>query len=482
MTRLLLGCWLVSVGASAAMGQEQRPARKVVDVQSVSSVTFEVYPSAQAVISREAAHDKLVSDVKGPGAKIDLAAIDQELQLGGNVTLFVRSDKTKTEAEDPRYWCEATFSRVTHPVGDGEQTISVYLHPKNKLQYLLDFPFYLPKTFGATCLIGVGLVVFGIRLRFDRLESKRRAEVLSAAGTEYERDFGQWLVVGKLGSGGMGEVLKAFPKGDIRREKMVAIKLRTGLEIENASPELLERDAEDRRRFQTETKVLATLNHHGIVKIYDWGIHEGKDYYVMDLVEGENLQSYLDRHPRPSLKEVKALFVQLLDVMIFAHEKGVLHRDLKPLNILRDRKGHLTVIDFGLARDQNQTVAFTQHGMPFIGSLEYMDPRVSLQMFQKITATPSDQGTDQFALGSILFLMLTGKMAIELPEQLGPQGLMPVLLAISEPRRSSLELKPNLPDSLHKVVATMLEVEVEKRYPDLRVAKEAFLRAIDPIT
>lgn len=470
MARLLLGCWLATAGVSAVWGQ----------TSSHQFVVFDVYPK-KAVISRTAGNDDSLNDIKAPGDPIDLSKMTDQL---GAVNILVRVNNP----EDPRQINEALEPRKRKKFpfigvqADGKtERISVYLHPKNKLQYLLDFPFYMPKTFALTCLTALGLLLWGIRRTFDVKEAKRRAEVLAEAGMEYQRDFGQWLVVGKIGSGGMGEVLKAFPKDDIRREKMVAIKLRTGLDVKDPTPDLLERDAEDQRRFRTETKVLVNLDHHGIVKIYDWGVQDGRDYYVMDIVDGESLQSYLDRHPKPPLDEVRSIFVQLLEAIIFVHEKGVLHRDLKPLNVLRDKQGHLTVIDFGLARDQNQTVAFTQMGMPFVGSLEYMDPRVSLQMFQKITPTPSDQGTDQFALGSILFLLLTGKPAIELPEELGPQGLVPVLMQLSEPRRSPREFRPDLPDPLHKVVETMLELEVGKRYPDLKEARAAFLRAIDPL-
>lgn len=276
----------------------------------------------------------------------------------------------------------------------------------------------------------------------------------------------------------MGEVLRAFPADDIRRESMVAIKMRGTFDPEGATKDLVERETEDRDRFLIETRVLAGLDHPGIVKLYDWGIYDGRDYYVMELVKGESLQAYLERNPRPSFPEIRTLFSQMLDVMIFAHEKGVLHRDLKPLNILREDDGKLTIIDFGLARDQNRTVAYTQQGMPLAGSFEYMDPRVALQMFAKIEATSSDQGTDQFALGGILFLMLTGEPSIVLPEDVDNQNLVKILMEIGEPRRSALALRPDLPPGLDAVVSKMLAVDVEERYGNLKEAKAAFLEAI----
>lgn len=453
--------------------------REAISVENISEVTFEVYPAASVISRRAAGSPSGVSDIGTPGKPIRLTEVFRDRADEGLKVVYVRSKGDLSRQEDPRFWQPVNFTGVG--TSGKSRHISVYLHPKSKLGYLLDFPFYRPKTFGLVVLSGLGLFLWGVRKFFDQREAARRAQVLADAGSEYEREFGTWIVIGKLGSGGMGEVLKAFPKDDVRREKMVAIKLRTGLEMKDPSPEMLERDAEDRRRFQTETKVLVNLDHPGIVKIYDWGVHDSRDYYVMDIVDGESLQSYLDRRPRPPLEEVRSIFVQLLEAIGYAHDKGVLHRDLKPLNVLRDKTGHLTVIDFGLARDQNQTVAFTQMGMPFVGSLEYMDPRVSLQMFQKIPPAPSDQGTDQFALGAILFLLLTGKPALELPEELGPEGLMPVLMRIGEPRRSARDVCPDLCDSLVGVVDTMLSLQVESRYPDLKAARKAFLEAIDPL-
>mgnify|MGYP003376604252 CR=1 FL=1 len=328
------------------------------------------------------------------------------------------------------------------------------------------------------------LAAFGRKLvarRADRALAavlRGRQQLLESVGAEYERILGRWLIVGKIGSGGMGEVLRAFPADDVRMDSMGAIKLRAKFDQAQATKDLSDREKDERARFAIETKVLCTLKHPGIVKVYDWGEIDGRDYYAMELVQGENLQSYLERHPRLSYREVRDLFAQALTVVGFAHDQGVLHRDLKPLNILREPNGRLKVIDFGLARDQNQTVAYTQVGMPFAGSLEYMDPRVAMQMFGKITPTPSDQGTDQFALGGILFLMLTGRPSIELPEELDAQGLLPVLTKIAEARPSPRTYRPDLPEELEKVVMTMQAVNVEDRYTSLDEAKEVFVQAI----
>lgn len=388
------------------------------------------------------------------------------------------------EAPDRKRW-EGTFpeSQFDNPKFQADPTFSIILEPTTLRGQVKDFFHFHPGLVAGIGLLAAfagGLLVrLGLRKRADRAELSRQ-DLLKELGAEYERPFDKWVIVGKVGSGGMGEVLRAFPQDDIRRESMVAIKMRGSFDPEGATRDMVERESEDRDRFLIETKVLAGLDHPGIVRLYDWGIHEGRDYYVMELVKGESLQAYLERHPLPPFGEVRTLFSQMLDVMIFAHEKGVLHRDLKPLNILREPDGKLTIIDFGLARDQNQTVAYTQAGMPLAGSFEYMDPRVSLQMFAKIEATSSDEGTDQFALGGILFLMLTGKPSIDLPEDLDNQNLVQVLMQIGEPRPSARSLRRDLPEELDAVVAKMLAVDGEERFANLKEAKVAFLDAIRP--
>lgn len=438
-------------------------------------VTFDVYPS-DAVVYREVYGE--------PGAWTPIGAPGFEISLKEKLAdqdQGVMRVKVDTDDGSRVAWYE-TYQNVSVPANAEKQVLTrIYLHPKNKLDYLRDFETLYPLAFRLTALGLLGLLGIPAAVLFRRREAARRAQVLAAVGAQYHRPLGQWLAVASVGAGGMGEVLKGFPIDDVRLEKLVAIKLRAGIDTSQATSEMLEREAEDRQRFRTEVRVLGSLDHPGIVKIHDWGEIDGKDYFVMDLVQGESLQSYLDRSPRLSYREVQDLFLQLLEIVDFAHKKGVLHRDLKPLNVLRNEKGRLVVIDFGLARDQNQSVAFTQQGMPMVGSLDYMDPRVALQMFQRIPPTPSDEGTDQFALGSILFLLLTGKPALELPKEMDNHTLLPVLMKIGEPRPSPRTVRPDLPEPLDQVVSRMLAVEASERFASLEQARDALLEAMRPL-
>lgn len=434
---------------------------------SAQTVTFDVYP-ASAQVYREGANSQGLVPLGPAGEPLSL---NEEFD---NLNLL----KLVIQDEGRQPW-RRTVSGGEFK--DGE-VVAVYLSPTNPLAYLTDFPRYRRKAFALTSLVmlaALGVAGSLIRQRLLKREAERaiqrRKDVLESVGYEYERPFGKWLIIGKLGSGGMGEVLRAFPQDDIRRESMVALKMRTGIDTSGATQELLEHDAQDRARFQIETKVLCGLDHPGIVKIHDWGELDNKDYFVMDLVRGENLETYLKRTPRPPYREVFDMFGQLLDVMIFAHQKRVLHRDLKPLNILRRSDGRMVVIDFGLARDQSRTVALTQMGMPLAGTFEYMDPRACLQAMAQLEPTPSDEATDQFSLGAILFLMLTGKPSLELAPD---ADLLTILTKVSEPRPSPLLYRDDLPEAVVAVVNTMLAVEVDRRYATLAEAKKAFTEAI----
>jgi hypothetical protein len=431
-------------------------------------VTFDVYPPG-AKVYREGGSETGLIPLGEAGRPIDLSG---DYDKNAMILVITAPGRTRWRKSVLKGQLEGSTQRV-------------YLAPENPVAYLADFPRYLPRTFAAACALAIALLLLAARSASRWLQRKgsireeqRRREVLQSVGFEYERPFGKWLIVGKIGSGGMGEVLKAFPQDDVRSESMVAIKMRTGLDLSQASVELLEHDAHDRARFQTETKVLCGMDHPGIVKVHDWGELDGKDYFVMDLVQGENLELYLQRCPRPSYSEVRSIFCQLLDVIIFAHDKRVLHRDLKPLNILRRHDGRIVVIDFGLARDQSRTVALTQFGMPLAGTFEYMDPRASLQALARLEPTPSDPATDQFSLGAILFLMLTGRPALQLTPE---ADLLTILSQISEPRPSPREFREDIPQALEEVVTTMLEVDVSRRFPSLRQAKQAFEEAIAPL-
>ena len=213
--------------------------------------------------------------------------------------------------------------------------------------------------------------------------------------------IGGYRVVSPLGAGGMGEVFRAH---DPKLDREVAIKV---------LPESMSADPERIARFQREARSLATLQHPNIASIYGFEEDDGRNFLVMELVEGQDLSDRLKTGPL-SIDESTALAVQLCEGLAAAHDQGIIHRDLKPANIKIGPEGDLKILDFGLARAytgdpdsaeeiQNSptiTAAMTQAGV-ILGTAAYMSP-------EQARGETVDQRADLWAFGVILFEMLTG--------------------------------------------------------------------------
>lgn len=154
--------------------------------------------------------------------------------------------------------------------------------------------------------------------------------------------LGPYEIKSTLGSGGMGEIYRAR---DARLNRDVAIKV---LREDDAA------NAESRSRFEREARAIAAFNHPNIVAVYDFGVEDGQQYVVSELIEGESLRSLLTGKPVP-VRRLLDIATQVADGLAAAHAAGVVHRDLKPENIMLAREGRVKILDFGLAR---QTRAF----------------------------------------------------------------------------------------------------------------------------
>jgi tetratricopeptide (TPR) repeat protein/tRNA A-37 threonylcarbamoyl transferase component Bud32 len=200
----------------------------------------------------------------------------------------------------------------------------------------------------------------------------------------------QYALVRELGKGGMGIVYEAF---DTVLRRKVAIKMI--LDPTRATEESLE-------RFRREAQASARFRHEGIVELYEVGRHEGKPYLVMELIEGENLEAFLRREkvpPRRMAEIVRGVALALAH----AHERRVLHRDVKPVNVLLDHEGKPHLTDFGIARDEGATAQITVTG-DVLGTPAYMAP-------EQARGSPNAQGphTDIYALGGLLYRGLVGR-------------------------------------------------------------------------
>lgn len=260
--------------------------------------------------------------------------------------------------------------------------------------------------------------------------------------------LGPYEIVAPIGSGGMGEVFKAR---DTRLERSVAIKV---LPAEFAD------DTQFRMRLEREAKTISQLNHPHICTLYDVGHEDGRDFLVMELIEGESLADRLAKGPLPS-DHVLRYGAQIADALDRAHKAGVIHRDLKPGNIMITKSG-AKLLDFGLAKPQQSAIGqssvlvtehkpLTQEGT-ILGTFQYMAP-------EQLAGEAADARTDIFALGAMLYEMVTGKRAFE-----GKTRTSLVSQIIAGEPRPLKDLQPLTPPALEHVIQRCLSKERDDRW------------------
>ncbi len=249
--------------------------------------------------------------------------------------------------------------------------------------------------------------------------------------------MGKYIVLGLLGRGGMGAVYKAW---DDTLRRWVALKI---LEREDE-------EAADRTRFQREAQTSASLDHPGIVRIYEVGRAEGKDFIALEYIEGKTLA----QADLPLRVAVQAL-AEAAEAVSHAHSKGIIHRDLKPHNIMMDRKGRARVMDFGLAKyvegDESLTVTGTILGTP-----AYMSPEQAEGGGRKV-----DHRSDIYSLGAVLYRFLCGR-----PPFQGDTPLRTLQKVVHEDVIVPSKLGEKVPDALETIVLKCLEKDPNRRYAD----------------
>jgi eukaryotic-like serine/threonine-protein kinase len=253
--------------------------------------------------------------------------------------------------------------------------------------------------------------------------------------------IGRYKVLGELGRGAMGIVYKAE---DPNLDRVVALKTI-----------ILEADAEGRKEYQKrfflEAKAAGKLNHPNIVTAFDFGEEDGVAYLAMELVEGADLRQRLKEGAVAPLDAVD-IAQQIAEGLGFAHERGIVHRDIKPGNIMLQPRGQAKIMDFGLAR-MRVADHKTSTGM-VLGTPKYMSP-------EQVAGLPVDQRSDIFSLGIVLYEMLTGVRLFAGADT--PQIMHNVVNVEHEPPSV---IKPGLPPMLDFVVARALKKDPAVRYQD----------------
>ncbi len=243
-----------------------------------------------------------------------------------------------------------------------------------------------------------------------------------------------------IGVGGMAYVYKAYDAVD---DRTVAVKI---LREEFLSNE------EFTRRFRNESKAIAILNHPNIVKVLDVGFGERLQYIVMEYIDGITLKEYLDQRKDIRWKEAVHFAVQILRALQHAHDKGIVHRDIKPQNIMLLSDGTIKVTDFGIARLSRNELRATTEGEKAIGSVHYISPE---QARGEIT----DEKADIYSVGVMLYEMLTGRLPFEADNAVS----VAIMQMQSEPTMPHT-LNEEIPEGLEQITMKAMQKDTAKRY------------------
>ncbi len=243
-----------------------------------------------------------------------------------------------------------------------------------------------------------------------------------------------------IGVGGMAYVYKAY---DCIDDRMVAVKI--------LKDEFLNNE-EFTRRFRNESKAIAILNHPNIVKVLDVGFGERLQYIVMEYIDGITLKEYLDQRRDIRWKEAVHFAVQILRALQHAHDKGIVHRDIKPQNIMLLSDGTIKVTDFGIARLSRNELRATVDGEKAIGSVHYISP-------EQARGDITDEKADLYSVGVALYEMLTGRLPFEADNAVS----VAIMQMQSEPTQPHL-INEEIPEGLEQITMKAMQKDTSKRY------------------
>ena len=264
---------------------------------------------------------------------------------------------------------------------------------------------------------------------------------------------GRYQLTKQLATGGMATIYQAM---DLRLDRIVAVKI--------MHPHLAQNE-DFVNRFIKEARAAAALSHPNIVSIQDQGWNENgipAVFMVLEMIEGFTLRDLLNERGFLSIEETFSYFTPILSAVGAAHKMGILHRDLKPENILLSKDGRLKVADFGLARLPDSSATLTQESSVILGSVSYLSP-------EQVKSGTSDTRSDVYALGIVMFEMLTGRKPFdgESPIQIAYRHVNEIVPAPSSFRRT-------IPVDIDKFVMKATANEASKRFKDANQMLDAF--------
>lgn len=250
----------------------------------------------------------------------------------------------------------------------------------------------------------------------------------------------------KLGEGGMGSVYRAL---DLATNRDVAVKI-------------LRRDLAEskhaRRRFAREARAAGMLNHNGIVRTMDF-VDEIRPYLVMELVNGVSMRRYV-RRERPDCFRLLEICDEMCEALAHAHDRGVVHRDLKPDNIVITPEGRVKILDFGLARVRIPEISHLTRSGSALGTCSYMAP-------EQAAGKPADERSDLYAIGIILYEALTGSIPFTADE---PASIL--YMHVHEQPKPPRSLNPDIPPEVERLVLQLLEKKPSQRPANARILKQ----------
>ena len=263
----------------------------------------------------------------------------------------------------------------------------------------------------------------------------------------------RYQIIKSIGEGGMANVYLAY---DTILDRNVAVKVLRG-DLSN--------DEKFVRRFQREALAASSLSHPNIVEVYDVGEDNGEYYIVMEYIEGKHLKNLLKKRGKLTLSEAVDIMLQITDGMAAAHDSYIIHRDIKPQNIMILENGLVKITDFGIAMAMNATQLTQTNSV--MGSVHYLPP-------EQASGQGSTLQSDIYSMGIVMYELLTGELPFK-----GDNAVEIALKHLKEPIPDIREKLPNVPDSIYNIIKKATAKNPKNRYNDAREMHEDLLTCLD---